>query len=1161
MNFQRPFKLLIPLLAAVLLLSLAPMALAAQNSVSGTLFVDENGNSRFDAGEAPLAGVDIALISVQGAEQTSAQTARTDAAGQYAFEGLADGRYALRLTLPDKLVPTPFSEGGSFLLPGKSGEAMTPVFTLSDGQAYPAVHLGAGKATAVLKVVAFGDDNQNGGRFSSEPLLKDVEVAVVFEYAGQEYTVAAGRTNKEGAGTLSGFTPGTYRVKATLPPPYIPGPVGSKINLFYNAIQPSGQAAGYSAPLAFTAQEAVGMGISGIETGSVKGRIILPNDQGAQNVSVQAIHPQLGVIRDMATDVSGAFAFDRLEAGQYSLRVTLPDTVMFDAAMQPLLSSYEQTGDVPFEISMRKETAITPIRVQNSTALVIRAFHDANANGLLDEGEKPFQGARISVKDSRIAPIDTNSKGQALLARLPQGEHTIEAELPDGHIFSVATPGGNAFSTVRGAAAAQADIQIESGRQHTMDLAVTLPAAIQGTLFQDENLSGVLDSGETGIAGFTVEALNEQGAVITSAQTDENGRYILSGLIPAPTTVRVGLVSPYIFSAPSQTGAVSENKIITQSPTHGLTAPITLAPGQTHEHADAGAFRSAVVNGSVLLGDKTLLFDGKQGGLAGVSLQLVDEQLAPISDYTVAQTGDEGSFSLKGALPGTYRLAYTLPATHAFTRPFSDEATHYSEVFTLKSSDEMTLEPIFAIALARLEGKVFVDADFDGFPGEKEVGLHKVSLSLTDEDGKSIRAISDENGRYAFEKLRPGKYQSAVTLPNNMLNYTVENAFAPAALSPSATGEMTFAPGENKQNVHQAAVFATKLTLTAFYDQDLTGTMTAGDTPYHLKSLKLFHPKTQTYVDLTDTQDGTFTADVAYPGQYQFTLSLPNDHILFAPKEQGAQDGAIVGQVFAPVHHADIPLAVVQHASIEGTVWNLDGTTNRVKDIALSLQNDESGEEVRRVHTDAEGRFLFDKLLPGVYRLTAALPQGYLPARMLDTAIRASYITVSEQGRHTPAPITLQMGEQKQAVDIGMGAPSTIGDLVWLDLNKNGLQDSGEPGIPNFTLSFTQNGTPAYTVTTNEYGRYLIENMYPGSYTLVADVPDGMASTAPQSEFPLLTNVLPQGLSGHIELENFNVLGGETNRNIDFGFILTNNQRPAFLDHLPQKDWTPLPRR
>ncbi|MEZ4685958.1 MAG: SdrD B-like domain-containing protein [Bacteroidia bacterium] len=63
-----------------------------------------------------------------------------------------------------------------------------------------------------------------------------------------------------------------------------------------------------------------------------------------------------------------------------------------------------------------------------------------------------------------------------------------------------------------------------------------------------------------------------------------------------------------------------------------------------------------------------------------------------------------------------------------------------------------------------------------------------------------------------------------------------------------------------------------------------------------------------------------------------------------------------------------------------------------------------------------------------------------------------------------------------------------IGDFVWNDLNQNGVQDSGEPGIAGVTIAFT-NGSLSGTTTTNGDGNYAIPSLLAGSYTLTMSLP------------------------------------------------------------------------
>jgi len=60
-----------------------------------------------------------------------------------------------------------------------------------------------------------------------------------------------------------------------------------------------------------------------------------------------------------------------------------------------------------------------------------------------------------------------------------------------------------------------------------------------------------------------------------------------------------------------------------------------------------------------------------------------------------------------------------------------------------------------------------------------------------------------------------------------------------------------------------------------------------------------------------------------------------------------------------------------------------------------------------------------------------------------------------------------------------------LGDFVWNDLNNNGVQDNGEPGLQGITIRLlNETGATLNTTTTNSYGYYSFSGYEEGNYSL-----------------------------------------------------------------------------
>jgi len=79
-----------------------------------------------------------------------------------------------------------------------------------------------------------------------------------------------------------------------------------------------------------------------------------------------------------------------------------------------------------------------------------------------------------------------------------------------------------------------------------------------------------------------------------------------------------------------------------------------------------------------------------------------------------------------------------------------------------------------------------------------------------------------------------------------------------------------------------------------------------------------------------------------------------------------------------------------------------------------------------------------------------------------------------------------------------------IGDFIWNDLNGNGCQDAGEPGIANVVVSLYSgacgsSGTLIASTATDQTGHYLFIGLCPGDYQVAITTPAGFGATVANS--------------------------------------------------------------
>ncbi len=116
---------------------------------------------------------------------------------------------------------------------------------------------------------------------------------------------------------------------------------------------------------------------------------------------------------------------------------------------------------------------------------------------------------------------------------------------------------------------------------------------------------------------------------------------------------------------------------------------------------------------------------------------------------------------------------------------------------------------------------------------------------------------------------------------------------------------------------------------------------------------------------------------------------------------------------------------------------------------------------------------------------------------------------------------------------------ATVGDFMWVDINLNGIQDSGESGVSGMAIQlFNSAGFLVAATVTDVNGYYYFTGIPPGNdYSIQFSKPAGYEFTTPQVGGVAANNNSKAGINGRSN--NFNIPAGASILNMDAGIRAT----------------------
>ena len=842
--------------------------------------------------------------------------------------------------------------------------------------------------------------------------------------------LATTTTNSSGLYNFSNLAAGVYEVKFVAPTGYGFSSQGVLGNPAVNSS--ANQTTGITAPITLTAGQAnhnveaglVSGGSHGGSSATIGNTVWLDtngdgldnnSEAGVAGVTVELLSAAGAIQATTTTDATGHYQFTNLTAGTYDVQFLAPTGDSFTLAN--VAAPTGVMNSVAGSSGLTSLITLTSGQINNSVnaglqvipaALGSTVFLDANKDGQLDNGETGIAGVTVELLNatgaSILATTTTNASGNYAFTNLAPGTYEVEFIAPTGDIFTTQNAALTGTATINSQANATtgitAPVTLTAGQtNNAVNAGLQIkPAALGSTVFLDANRDGVLDNGETGIAGVTVELLNSTGTtVLATTTTNATGNYAFANLAPGAYEVEYIAPTGDIFT--TQNAALTGTATINSqaNATTGITAPVTLTAGQTNNNVNAGLQIKPAALGSTVFLDATKdgLLDNGEAGVAGVTVELLNGTGTTILATTT--TNANGTYAFTNLNPGAYEVEFIAPTGDIFTAQnaaLTGTATINSEanattgitapVTLTAGQTNNNVNAGLQIKPAALGSTVFLDANRDGLLDNGETGIAGVTVELLNSTGTTILATTTTNatGNYAFANLAPGAYEVEYIAPTGDI-FTTQNA----ALTGTAT-------------INSQANATTGITAPV--------TLTAGQTNNNVNAgLQIKPAALGSTVFLDATKDGLL--DNGEAGVAGVTVELLN-----------------------------------------GTGTTILATTT----------------------TNANGTYAFTNLNPGAYEVEFIAPTGDIFTAQNVTLTGGA--TINSEANATTgitAPVTLTAGQTNNNVNAGLQVAPTaaIGNYVWLDLNRNGLQDSSDPGVAGVAVQLLAADTLVLKISEDAY--------------------------------------------------------------------------------------------
>ncbi|HGX1290735.1 TPA: SdrD B-like domain-containing protein, partial [Staphylococcus aureus] len=401
---------------------------------------------------------------------------------------------------------------------------------------------------------------------------------------------------------------------------------------------------------------------------------------------------------------------------------------------------------------------------------------------------------------------------------------------------------------------------------------------------------------------------------------------------------------------------------------------------------------------------------------------------------------------------------------------------------------------------------VWEDTNKNGIQELGEVGVKGVTVVAYDnKTNKEVgRTITDEKGGYLIPNLPNGDYR--VEFSNLPKGYEVTPSKQGNNEELDSNGLSSVITVNGKDNLSaDLGIYKPKYNLgdyvwedtnkNGIQDQDEKGisgvTVTLKDENGNV--LKTVTTDADGKYKFTDLGNGNYKVEFTTPEGYTPTTVTSGSDIekdsngLTTTGVINGADNMTLDSGFYKTPKYNLGNYVWEDTNKDG---KQDSTEKGISGVTVTLKN-ENGEVLQTTKTDKDGKYQFTGLENGTYKVEFETPSGYTPTQVGSGTDEG----IDSNGTSTTGVIK---DKDNDTIDSGFYKPTyNLGDYVWEDTNKNGVQDKDEKGISGVTVTLKdENDKVLKTVTTDENGKYQFTDLNNGTYKVEFETPSGYTPTS-----------------------------------------------------------------